>query len=422
MRSATIPAPRTVVVVGAGIVGLSTAWFLQEHGVEVTVVDRTGVAAGASWGNAGWLMTGDVTPLPSPDMLRQGVRGLLSTTSALRVPFRGRPERYWFLLQLARSCTADRWETSLHALQPLSHQALAAYDALITGGVAASVSPADHHLAVFTALSERDAYARHLEHMRQIGAPTEFAVLDAAEAQAASPVLSEAVVGAVDVLDQHYLDATEFLPALAASVLERGGRLVTGAGVRAIRDIGRSAEVLADTGSGPQLLRADAVVACAGVGLPELVRRFGVTVPLRAGRGYSFSVGVDDVVDEALYLPSAHVAATPWQGRLRMAGTMEFTAAGAPLDRSRVEVMKTAVRPLLRNVDLDDVRDEWVGARPVTADGRPLAGPTSSGRIWVVGGHAMEGMVLGPVTARLAVQGLVTGQLPAELRPFDPLR
>ena len=78
--------PRSAIVVGAGIVGLSTAWFLQERGLDVTVVDRTGVAAGASWGNAGWISPALTLPLNSPAVLRYGMRALLDPAAPLHIP------------------------------------------------------------------------------------------------------------------------------------------------------------------------------------------------------------------------------------------------------------------------------------------------------------------------------------------------
>jgi D-amino-acid dehydrogenase len=101
---------------------------------------------------------------------------------------------------------------------------------------------------------------------------------------------------------------------------------------------------------------------------------------------------------------------------------MEFRAPNAPIDPRRVHAMVEAARPMLDNVDVDDRTEEWVGPRPVSADGMPLVGPTASPRVWCVGGHAMEGMVLGPVTARLAAEGIVTGITPRTLSAFDPLR
>lgn len=78
VTSSSAQAPGSVVIVGAGMVGLSTAWFLQDHGIDVTVVDRTGVAAGSSWGNAGWLAPALTTPLPEPSVLSYGVKAVVS--------------------------------------------------------------------------------------------------------------------------------------------------------------------------------------------------------------------------------------------------------------------------------------------------------------------------------------------------------
>jgi D-amino-acid dehydrogenase len=413
----------SVAVVGAGVAGLSTAWFLQDHDVEVTVLERAHVAAGASWGNAGWLMAGDVTPLPSPATLRMGLRGLASSTSsALSVPLRADPGLYRFLLRFARHCTAAHWSRSMQALIPLGNAALEAYDALSDGGVAAAPTPSRYHLACFTDLASRDAFTRHLEDLRGQGVRVEFETMDGAAARASSPVASESVTGAVGLRGQRFLDPTLFVPALAASVVERGGTIETSAAVRSLRDVGRGAEVLVMRDDRPSVRRFDAVVVCTGAWLSDLVHRFGVRVPVRAGRGYSFNARLVETVGDPVYLPDQHLACTPMRGRLRIAGAMEFRRPGEPLDPRRIAAMVEAARPMLRNVDLDDRTDEWVGPRPVSVDGLPLAGPTRSPRVWCVGGHAMEGMVLGPVTARLTAESLARGSIPRELLPLDPLR
>lgn len=101
----TVVPPRTALVIGAGMTGLATAWFLQEAGLEVTVVDRRQVAAGASWGNAGWLSPALAVPLPEPGALRLGLRTLLSPASPLYIPPRADPRLARFLLSFSRNCT-----------------------------------------------------------------------------------------------------------------------------------------------------------------------------------------------------------------------------------------------------------------------------------------------------------------------------
>src|SRR6478609_7355703 len=102
--------PRSAIVVGAGIVGLSTAWFLQDRGVDVTVVDRTGVAAGASWGNAGWVSPALTAPLNSPSVLREGLRAMADPTAALHIPLRADPALARFLVRFATNCRPSVWQ------------------------------------------------------------------------------------------------------------------------------------------------------------------------------------------------------------------------------------------------------------------------------------------------------------------------
>jgi D-amino-acid dehydrogenase len=167
---------------------------------------------------------------------------------------------------------------------------------------------------------------------------------------------------------------------------------------------------------------ADAVVVATGALLPRLARRFGVRRPVQAGRGYSFSVPARHVPIGPIYLPAQRVACTPLEGRLRIAGTMEFRRPDDPLDHRRIRAIVEAARPFLREVDLDDRHDEWVGSRPCTVDGLPLVGPTSSPRVFAAGGHGMWGIVLGPLTGRLLAEAIVTGRVPTALAPLDPLR
>lgn len=396
------------------MVGLSTAWFLQERGVRVTVLDRTGVAAGSSWGNAGWLTPGLATPLPEPAVLRYGIRAVVSPSSPVYVPVTADRRLLEFLVRFARNSTMPRWRRAMGALVPLNSLALDAFDLLRKGGVDAPTHEAESFIAAYRTADERSTLLEEIEHIRACGQPLEYDVLTGDEARAIEPSLSDEVGVALRLHGQRYVTPNSYLLALGASVEERGGRIV--AGLRVDRVHATSTRVVVAGES------YDAAVVATGAWLNVLARPFGVRLPVQAGRGYSFTVPVETVPRGPVYLPAQRVACTPAGDRLRVAGMMEFRPADAGLDTRRITAIVEAARPFLRGADLDRRRDEWVGSRPCTPDGLPLVGRTRSPRVHVAGGHGMWGITLGPVTGQLLAESMVTGETPAELAPFDPLR
>ncbi|MBB3082585.1 NAD(P)/FAD-dependent oxidoreductase [Geodermatophilus sabuli] len=412
-------APRSVAVVGAGMVGLATAWFLQESGAEVTVYERDRVAAGASWGNAGWLTPSLTAPLPEPAVLRYGVRAVLSPRSPVYLPLRADRSLLRFLATFVRHSTGRQWRRGMHAYAPLNERALEAFDVLGAGGVTAPTRRADPFLACFRRERDAEALLTELQAVRDAGqADVVFGPLPGLRARAAEPVLTEQVGAAVQVYGQRYLHPPEFVRSLAQSVRARGGAVEEGAAVTDLRE--EPGGVGVGTTDGGR--RHDAVVVATGAWLPELAARFGVRHPVQAGRGYSFSVPVERMPAGPLYFPQQRVACTPLGSRLRVAGMMEFRRPGDPLDPRRIAAIADAVRPFLSGVHLDDRRSEWVGSRPCTADGLPLLGCTASSRVFVAGGHGMWGIALGPLTGMLMAQTVLKGEAPVELAPFDPLR
>ncbi|SBW22237.1 D-amino-acid dehydrogenase [Candidatus Protofrankia californiensis] len=411
--------PERVGVVGAGMVGLSTAWFLQEHGVQVTVIERDHVAAGSSWGNAGWVTPSLATPLPEPAVLRYGVRAVVSPASPVYVPPRADPQLLRFLAGFARNSTARRWRAAMESLVPVNRRAFDAFDQLAAGGVQVPTRPAAPFLACYRSARERETLVTELAEIRAAGQKVDFELLSGSEARALQPALTGEIDAAVRIDGQRFCDPGRFVAALADSVRARGGDLREGIGVRGIRDCDADMALELSTG---QTARFDAVVVASGAWLNELARPFGVRLPVQAGRGYSFSVAARAVPEGPLYFPAQRVACTPLGDRLRIAGMMEFREPRAPLDHRRITAIVDAVRPLLTGVELASRRQEWVGSRPCTPDGLPLIGRTASPRLFVAGGHGMWGITLGPVSGQLVAQALITGRCPAELAPFDPLR
>lgn len=410
---------KSVAVVGAGMVGLATAWFLQERGVEVTVIDREGVAAGASWGNAGWLTPGICTPLPEPAVLKYGLRAVLSPKSPVYVPPSLRPDFLRFTTGFARHSTMTKWKRAMSSLVPINDLSLASFDLLREGGVDAETFEAKSFIAAYRTADERRTLLEEIEHIHAQGGDITYDVLTGDQARAIDPVLSDEIGAAILLHGQRYINPGAYVAALADSVVARGAKIVTGAAVTGLRDVDGGVVVETDSGAAEAY---DQVVVATGAWLGRLAREFGVKRVVQAGRGYSFSVEVEDLPHGPVYFPAARVACTPIGDRLRVAGMMEFRQPEAALDPRRIGAIVEAARPLLRGASLDERQVEWVGSRPCTIDGLPLIGATQSSRVFVAGGHGMWGITLGPVTGRLLAEQMVTGAVPAELKPFNPLR
>ena len=411
-----------VIIVGAGMVGLATAWHLQKQGVRVTVLERTGIAAGSSWGNAGWISPGLSVPLADPSVLKYGLKALLDPRSPLYIPLRPDLHLASFLLGFARRCTPAQWRRTMATFVPLNRQAIEAYDELEANGVAAR-----SHQAPIMAAFRRASDAAGLEHeidlIHEAGLELEATPVGNDELRRELPIVSPDVEKAIRLGGQRFIDPGAYVAALADAVRERGGDLRIGADVQDVRPEGGGVRVTTADG---QWLDADAVVLATGAWLPRLARPLGVRTALRAGRGYSFSVPVTDPamrpVPCPVYFPYERIACTPLGDRLRVGGTMEFAGLEAPLAAGRIEAIVHGGRPLLSGVDWDDRQDEWVGGRPVTVDGLPVVGPTDMPGVHVAGGHGMWGITLGPITGRLLAHQLVTGETPPELVPLSPTR
>src|SRR5215218_5230438 len=168
------PSPRDVAVIGAGMVGLATAWFLQESGARVTVYDRTGVAAGASWGNAGWLTPALTAPLPEPAVLRYGLRAVLSPRSPVYLPLRADTTLVRFLAGFVAHSTARSWRRGMSAYVPLNERALEAFDVLAAGGVMAPTHRTETFLACFRRERDAEHLCAELEQIQEAGQKASF--------------------------------------------------------------------------------------------------------------------------------------------------------------------------------------------------------------------------------------------------------
>ncbi len=411
--------PEHVVIVGAGMVGLSTAWFLQEEGIRVTVVDRVGVAGGSSWGNAGWLSPALTLPLPEPAILATGIKATLSPSSPVYVPLTANPRLIKFLVGFARHCTPTKWRAAMDVYTKINRLGIAVYDELNVGGVHEQTKQADPFMAGFKSDANRDELVEEFKNVVEAGGETDYDLLSGEELRSLEPTLGPGVKSGLILRGQRFINPGRFAHSLADSVIARGGFIKEGFTVDSIKDLGaRGVEVRSATES----VAADTVVIASGTWLNKLSRGFGVKRIVQAGRGYSFTVQPEQSPKNPIYFPTERVACTPLGDGFRVAGMMEFRPPGAPLDPRRVQAIIDAAKPMFIGIDWEARTDEWVGSRPCTADGLPLIGATRSPRVFVAGGHGMWGIALGPISGKFLAKQIARNEKHPIMDSFDPLR
>jgi len=408
-----------VIVVGGGVVGLCSAYFLRRAGADVVVLERDRVGSGASRGNAGEICPGEVEPLPAPGLVRHAIGNLFRRDAALFVEPRFAPFMAGFLVRLARHCTRTAYERGLSAMAELGRRTFELYDELAREGIAVGMGTDGYLIccsSVEEATAEREAMVRLAEHGL---ARTPEPVLGAAEVADLEPSLSEYARAGFVQPGERWIDPSGFVDRLAGSLRGMGVEVVEGARVTRVRE--ERGRVLVESGRGR--FEGETAVVAAGAWSRELCRALGVRLSMQPGKGYSFSVRPRPMPRRVLNFPGAHVIVTPMGERLRVAGTMEFDGTYDRFDRRRIEAIVRGVSPYFRGVEWAERSEEWVGPRPMTPDGLPYIGPLPGrSRVFVAAGHNMLGVTLAPATGKVVAGLVLSGDPGIDLAPFSPSR
>ncbi|MFJ5306661.1 NAD(P)/FAD-dependent oxidoreductase [Streptomyces sp. NPDC088350] len=410
-----------VVVVGGGVVGLCTAYYLAEAGLEVEIVERRALGSGASRGNAGWVCLSHSTPVPAPGVVRYALRSLGRPDSPLYLRPLPDPAFVRWLWRFWRSSTPAAFRRGYTAIAELNRTTFDLFDGLRAAGVETSLtrpgmvhaflSPAEarHHLAV----------QRQMAHGRY---PMPDDVVTGDEARLLDPALSARVRAAYLVEGEGVVDPEAFARALGEALAASGVKIHENTEATGFRAEGNRVTALRTaTGEIP----CSAVVIAAGMRSSHLLGSLGHPLPLQAGKGYSFSVDLDPAPRHTLYFGERRAVASPIGPTTRIGGTMELSGNNNRLDWRRVVAVALASRHYLGRWfdDPDDlvslIRDPWVGGRPFLPDGLPVVDRVPGhDNAFAATGHGMLGVTLGPVTGRTLADYVRTGRRPDVLTPF----
>jgi D-amino-acid dehydrogenase len=395
-----------VIVLGAGIVGVSVALHLRQRGWQVTLVDRRAPGEATSFGNAGLIEASSVVPYAFPRDWGTVLKFAMNRSTALRYDLRSLPAyapwltRFWWESAPARLAAAAR------DMLPLIQRSVAEHEALIArAGLADLVRPTGW----LEAYRSREQFEREASAAERIAREHGLGlkVLDAEALHRLEASLDGGYAGAMHWTDpRSVIDPGALTKGYAALFEREGGRFLSG-DAATLEPSGSGWRVM--TSSGP--VEAQAAVVALGVWSGDLVRRFGYRIPLMAKRGYHMHYAPDGraalsrpVVD----IQNGYVVA-PMRRGLRLTTGVELASPDRPPSPVQLERAERIARPVFGlGARIDE--SPWLGLRPCTPDMRPVIGPADRHRgLWFAFGHAHHGLTLGPVTGRL-VGELMNGE------------
>ena len=398
------------IIIGGGIIGLCSAYYLQKSGWEVVVLDDADARQGCSYGNLGMIVPSHFVPLAAPGMVSQGIRWMFNNKSPFYVkPSFDRRLISWGM-KFIRNATQQNVEKAAMPLLQLNLYSKKLYEELEQQpgfNFALEKKGILMYYKTEKVAEEEEVLA---DRANELG--IEAVVLNKQELQEMEPETELDVLGAVHYRCDAHLYPNKLIPQLLQHLTSSGVDIQRKCPVK---------QVIVEKGEIRKLITAkgeydgDVIVMAAGAWLPELAKLAHLNIPLMPGKGYSFTY---DHPEKKLNVPAilceARVAITPMNGHMRYGGTMEIGAVNRKINMNRVEGIVQSIAKYFPETKLEMPKEEdiWFGFRPCSPDGLPYIGRSSKiNNLIIAGGHSMMGLSLGPAT------GKVVSDLANELKP-----
>lgn len=412
---------REVCIIGGGIIGLFSAYYLRKSGHNVTIADQGDLTGGCSWGNAGMIVPSHFVPLAAPGMISKGVRWMFDSQSPFYVRPRLNSDLLMWGYHFYRNSSLQKMEQSIPALAAIGQLSRSLYKDLSTE------LPFDFGFAergllmLFKRKETGEDESETVEMAHRLG--IKAVMLHQADVQKLEPDVKVDVKGGVFFQGDAHLSPSELTGKLTAHLETAGVRIIRNTRITSFATSGnRISEIVTATGS----LKFDHFVLAAGAWSGDVARGLGLTLPMQAGKGYSFTLSnVKSNIRIPSILLEARVAITPMGTNLRFGGTMEIAGIDHRINMARVRGIAQAVPKYYPDLDISTPveRDVWHGLRPCSPDGLPYIGKSKKFTNLVLAtGHAMMGVSLAPAT------GKIVAEVMDELTPaigivkFDPDR
>jgi len=411
---------KKIVVIGGGIVGLCSAYYLQKEGHEVTVIDKSDFTKGASYVNAGYVTPSHIISLAAPGIITKGLKWMLNPASPFYVKPRLDPDFLKWGWAFKKSANHKKVQESIPVIKDINLLSRELYQEMKDGG---DFDFYYHHKGLLMAYQTDKAGEEEWGVGRkaiELGLKVEN--LSKQEIDKLQPEANLNVKGAVFYHCDAHTSPHDFMRTMVNYLKSNG---VTILAQEEVKDMEVSNGSIKKLITDKRNIEADEFVMAAGSWSSFLSKKLGIKMLLQAGKGYRINVHRETGITLPTILLEAKVAVTPMDGLTRFAGTMEIGGINHKINPVRVNAIANAGARYFEGLQIteDEKAEAQCGLRPLTPDGLPYIGKTDQCKnLTLATGHAMMGWSLGPATGKL-VSEIISGQKASlDLKPYDPSR
>ena len=412
---------KNVVVIGGGIVGLSTAYYLHKEGCAVTVIDKGDITTGASFVNAGYITPSHIIPLASPGMIVKGIKMMFNSASPFYMKPRFDLDFIKWSWYFHRSSTAAKVEKAISVIKEINLLSRELFTDIKKSGDLGDFQLERKGLLMLYKTDETYLHEKIIaERVQDEG--LDVAELNKIELQQLEPNVRIDAEGAIHYQCDAHTTPNEIMPKLLAYLKKNGVHIKTHEEVIDFKTTGNTIhEVITNKNN----YKPDEVVLAAGSWSGELAKLLHLKLPLQGGKGYSINVARETGITTPAILMESKMAVTPMNGFTRFAGTMEFSGNNNVIRKERVLAIANGASSFYPDVKINatEIKNVKTGLRPVSPDGLPYIGRSTTIKNLLIGtGHAMMGWSLGPATGKLISELLTDNKTSMNVSSFDPNR
>lgn len=408
-----------IIIVGGGVIGLASAYYLRKKGHEIVIIDKGELGGECSSGNMGWVCPTLSDPVPAPGLMKTSLKWMMKRDSPLYIKPSAVPSLSGWLYHFWRYCNEDSYKKGFEAGLELSKETFGLFDELLSDS---TIEFEEHRQGLLFVFLKEDYIEEKYQSYRiveQYGLPSPVKK-SKNEVLKMEPNLSENVAGGLFLPAERHVRPESFTNALANWLLDNGVEMKP---YKEVTDFLIRDNKVTAIKIGQETIEGDQVLVTTGAWAGKMLDKVGIRLPLTAGKGYSLTINSPSTqFSQPLYLGDSRVTISPFKDAVRLGGTMEMSGINTELDPRRIEGLRSSASQYLKT-PITGKEEAWTGMRPMTPDGLPVLGhvPTIN-NMYIATGHAMSGISMSLSTGWAMSELITTGKSSINLEPFAPNR